>query len=135
MLHWTALVTVLAVLVYFSTTWLVGRARPKYGIVAPATTGNPDFERVFRVQMNTLEWMPIFLPLLWLFAYYVSDRGAAVLGLSWCVGRIVYIMGYSKAATSRGPGFGIQAAVCLVLMIGAVLGIVATILEPMRMTP
>jgi glutathione S-transferase len=135
MLHWTALVTVLAILVYFSTTWLVGRARPKYGVAAPATTGNPDFERVFRVQMNTLEWMPIFLPLLWLFAYYVSDRGAAVLGLSWCVGRIVYIMGYSKAAASRGPGFGIQAAVCAVLMIGAVFGIVATILAQTGMTP
>ena len=131
MLHWTALVTVLAVLVYFSTTWLVGRARPKYGIAAPATTGNPDFERVFRVQMNTLEWMPIFLPLLWLFAYYISDIGAAVLGVVWCAGRVVYIVGYSKAAASRGAGFGIQGIVCAVLLIGAVAGIVSTLL-PLR---
>jgi glutathione S-transferase len=129
MLHWTALVTVLAILVYFSTTWLVGRARPKYGIVAPATSGNPDFERVFRVQMNTLEWMPIFLPLLWLFAYYVGDVGAAALGLVWCAGRIVYIIGYSKAAASRGPGFGIQSIVCVVLLIGAVAGIVMSLLH------
>src|ERR1700733_12492941 len=105
MLHWTALVTVLAVLVYFSTTWLVGRARPKYGVAAPSTTGNPDFERVFRVQMNTLEWVPIFLPLLWLFAYYVSDIGAAVLGLVWIGGRILYMVSYSEAADKRGPGF------------------------------
>ena len=54
--------------------------------------------------MNTLEWMPIFLPLLWLFAYYVNDIGAAVLGVVWCGGRIVYMIGYSKAAASRGPG-------------------------------
>jgi glutathione S-transferase len=126
MLRWTALVTVLAILVYFSTTWFVGRARPKFGVLAPATTGNPDFERVFRVQMNALEWMPIFLPLLWLFAFYVSDIGAAVLGLVWIAGRIVYITGYTKAAASRGPGFGIRAAVCLVLLLGAVGGIVAS---------
>jgi len=104
MLHWTALVTVLAVLVYFSSGYLVVRARQKYGVAAPATIGNPDFERVFRVQMNTLEWMPIFLPLLWLFAYYVSDRGAAILGIAWCVGRVVYIVGYSKAAAKRRTG-------------------------------
>jgi len=125
MLHWTAFVTVLAILVYFSTTVLVSRARPKYGVAPPSTTGNPDFERVFRVQMNTLEWMPIFLPLLWLFGYYLSDIGAAVLGLVWCVGRIVYIMGYSKAVASRGLGFGIQAITCFVLLLGAAGGIVA----------
>jgi glutathione S-transferase len=129
MLLWTALVTVLAILVYFSTTWLVGRARRKYGIAAPATTGNPDFERVFRVQMNTLEWMPIFLPLLWLFAYYVSDLGAAALGVVWCAGRILYIIGYSKAAASRGPGFGIQAVACVALLIGALGGIVSTLVH------
>ena len=127
--HWTALVTVLAVLTYFSTSFLVGRARPKYGVLAPATTGNPDFERVFRVQMNTLEWMPIFLPVLWLFAAYVSDRGAAALGVIWIAGRIVYILGYTKAAASRGPGFGIQAMVCLVLLIGALAGIVSSLLH------
>jgi len=125
--HWTALVTVLAVLVYFTTGFLVGRARRKYGVVAPATVGNPDFERVFRVQMNTLEWMPIFLPLLWLFACYVSDIGAAVLGLVWCAGRVLYIVGYTKAAASRRPGFAVQAIVCLVLLIGAIAGIVAAL--------
>jgi glutathione S-transferase len=127
MLHWTALVTVFAVLVYFSTSYLVGRARQKYGVAAPAIIGNADFERVFRVQMNTLEWMPIFLPLIWLFAYYVSDKAAAVLGLVWCVGRVLYMLGYSKAAAKRGLGFGIQAAVCLVLLIGALAGIASAL--------
>ena len=127
MLHWTALVTVLAVLVYFSSGYLVVRARQKYGVAAPAIIGNPDFERVFRIQMNTLEWMPIFLPLLWLFAYYVSDRGAAILGIAWCVGRVVYIVGYSKAAAKRELGFIIQGAVCLLLLLGAVAGIVTAL--------
>ena len=67
--NYTALVTLLAIALYFYTGLLVAKARAKFGVQAPATTGHPDFERVFRVQMNTLEWMPIFLPLLWLFAF------------------------------------------------------------------
>ena len=96
---------------------------------APAISGNPDFERVFRVQANTLEWMPIFLPLLWLFAYYVSDIGAAVLGLIWIGGRIFYMVSYSEAANKRGPGFGIQATACGVLLVGALIGIIGSIVH------
>jgi glutathione S-transferase len=125
--HYTALVTVLAVLFYFYTSTRVPRARRKFGVPAPAITGNPDFERVFRVQMNTLEWMPIFLPLLWLFAYYVSDIGAALLGLVWIAGRVFYMVGYTAAADKRGPGFSIQALVCGVLLIGALIGIVSSL--------
>ena len=122
--HYTALVTLLAVVLYFYTGLLVAKARQKFGVFAPATTGNPDFERVFRVQMNTLEWMPIFLPLLWLFALYVSDLGAAVLGLVWIAGRIVYIRGYTQAADKRHRGFSIQAFASGALLIGAIAGIV-----------
>jgi glutathione S-transferase len=123
MYYFTALVTCLAVLFYFFTSFRVGKARATFGIKAPAITGNADFERVFRVQMNTLEWMPIFLPSLWLFAIYVSDPIAAALGLVWIVGRILYLTGYSQAAEKRGPGFGIQALACGILLAG-VLGTV-----------
>lgn len=123
--HWTALVTVLAILFYFYTSFRVPAARRKYGVPAPAISGNPDFERVFRVQANTLEWMPIFLPLLWLFAFYVSDIWAAVLGLVW----IGYMVSYSEAANKRGPGFCIQAAACVVLLIGAVIGIISSLVH------
>jgi glutathione S-transferase len=122
--HYTALVTLLAVALYFYTGILVAKARGKYGVKAPATTGNPDFERVFRVQMNTLEWMPIFLPVLWLFALYVKDWPAAVLGLVWIAGRILYIRGYSEAADKRHRGFSIQAFASSALLIGALVGIV-----------
>jgi glutathione S-transferase len=124
--HYTALVTVLAVLFYFYTSTRVPQARRKFGVPVPAITGHPDFERVFRVQMNTLEWLPIFLPLLWLFAYYVSDIDAAVLGLVWIAGRVSYMVGYTAAADKRGPGFSIQALVCGVLLIGALIGIVSS---------
>src|ERR1700723_1258706 len=126
---YTAFVTLLAVLFYAATGFGVARARRKFGIVAPTTSGQPDFDRAFRVQMNTLEWMPIFLPLLWLFAYYVSDRGAAILGIAWCVGRVVYIVGYSKAAAKRELGFITQGAVCLLLLLGAVAGIVTALVH------
>jgi glutathione S-transferase len=119
MYHFTALVTLLAVLFYFFTSTRVARARVAYGVKLPAISGNPDFERVFRVQMNTLEWLPIFLPSLWLFAIYISDQVAAVLGLVWIVGRIFYMIGYVQATARRGPGFLIQSLACAVLLFGA----------------
>jgi glutathione S-transferase len=119
MYHFTALVTLLAVLFYFFTCARVARARATYGVKLPAISGHPDFERVFRVQMNTLEWLPIFLPSLWLFAIYVGEQAAAALGLLWIVGRIVYMIGYIKATERRSPGFFIQALACAVLLFGA----------------
>jgi glutathione S-transferase len=124
MFHFTALVTCLAVALYFFTSIRVAKARAAFGIKAPAISGDPDFERVFRVQMNTLEWMPIFLPSLWLFAIYISDPAAAVIGLVWIAGRILYMTGYSQAADKRGRGFGIQAMATFVLWLGAVGAIV-----------
>ena|SRR4249920_3514460 len=119
MYHFTALVTCLAILLYFFTSIRVSKARAAFGIKAPAITGNPDFERVFRVQMNTLEWLPIFLPSLWLFAIYISDPIAAGLGVVWIAGRILYLTGYSQAASKRGRGFGIQAGAAILLWLGA----------------
>jgi glutathione S-transferase len=124
MYHFTALVTCLAIALYFYTSILVARARVKFGIKAPAITGNDDFERVFRVQMNTLEWLPIFLPSLWLFAIYISDPVAAAIGLLWIAGRALYMTGYSQAANKRGRGFGIQALAAGILWLGA-LGAIA----------
>jgi glutathione S-transferase len=119
MYYFTTLVTLLAVLFYFFTSTRVARARVAYGVKLPAISGNPDFERVFRVQMNTLEWLPIFLPSLWLFAIYISDQVAAALGLVWIAGRIAYMIGYTQATARRGPGFLIQALACAVLLFGA----------------
>jgi glutathione S-transferase len=130
MFHFTAFVTCLAILLYFFTTIQVSKARSAFGIKVPATSGNPDFERVFRVQMNTLEWMPIFLPSLWLFAIYVSDPGAAVLGLIWIAGRALYLTGYAQAAEKRGRGFGVQAAAAIILWVGALGAIVWRIIHP-----
>jgi glutathione S-transferase len=124
MLHLTALVTCLAILFYFFTSVRVAKARVALGVKLPAISGHPDFERVFRVQMNTLEWMPIFLPSLWLFAIYISDTVAAAIGLVWIAGRILYMTGYSRAVEKRGPGFAVQALAAAVLWAGALGAIV-----------
>ena len=87
-------------------------------------TGNPDFERICRVHVNTLEWMPTFLLPLWLCALYLSDTAAAGLGMVWILGRILYFAGYSTAVKKRLPGFFIQSTACLLLFVGAVAGIV-----------
>jgi glutathione S-transferase len=129
MLNWTALVTLLAIIFYFYTSFRVGKARQQFKIPAPASTGHPDFERVFRVQMNTLEWMPIFLPALWLFAAYVGDISAAVIGLVWIGGRMLYMTGYAEAADKRGRGFGIQALAAGVLWAGALAAIVMRLVQ------
>ena len=120
--HYTSVVTLLVVLFYFFIATRVPLARRKFNVQLPAITGHPDFERVFRVHQNTLEWMPIFLPSLWLCAIYLSDFWAAALGVLWIVGRVLYYIGYTQAVQKRLPGFGIQAGACLLLIIGAGVG-------------
>ncbi|WP_294534261.1 MAPEG family protein [uncultured Rhodoblastus sp.] len=125
MLYYTSLVTLASLLFYFWLTIDVGRARIQLKVAAPATTGDPLFERLYRIQMNTLEWLPIYLPSLWLFAFYVSDFGAALLGLLWIVGRFLYRRGYREAPEKRSLGFGVQALAVAVLLFGALIDILA----------
>ncbi len=122
--HYTAVVTLLAVAFYFFLATRVAAARGKFGVQLPATLGNPDFERIYRVHVNTLEWMPTFLAPLWLCAIYLNDVAAAVLGLVWIGGRVLYYIGYREAAEKRLPGFFIQSSVCGLLFIGALAGII-----------
>jgi len=122
--YYTAIVTLFAVVIYFIMATRVAWARGRFGVKHPATTGNSDFERIFRAHVNTLEWMPTFLVPLWLCAVYFSDRASAIAGLLWIAGRIVYFIGYSKAVEKRLPGFFIQATACLLLIVGAIAGLV-----------
>jgi uncharacterized membrane protein YecN with MAPEG domain len=115
-----ALVTLLALLLFFWMGMRVSGARTKHAITAPATIGHPEFERHYRVQANTLEGLVMFLPALWLFAvYWNADLIAAGLGVVWIIGRVMYMLSYVKDPQKRGPGFGIQALATLVLVLGA----------------
>jgi uncharacterized membrane protein YecN with MAPEG domain len=117
--RWTALVTLFALLTYFWMATQVPRARTKCGIAAPAMTGDPLLERTIRAHYNTLEWLPIFLVSLWMFAIYWSELAAAALGAVWIVARIVYALSYYRAADRRGPGFLVQSLVTAVLLFGS----------------
>lgn len=125
----TGLVTLLALGVYFWTGIEVSRARNKYKVPAPATTGNVDFERVFRVQQNTLEWLPVFLATLWMFSTYWPSWIGALIGLVWVVGRVLYLQGYKAAADKRELGFTVQAVATLVLFVGALIGVVMGLID------
>lgn len=122
----TAVVTVLSVLVVFWTGFRVGGMRSKHQIQAPATTGHPEFDRAYRVQMNTLEQFVVFLPLLWLANAYFHMLPILVgaLGLVWIVGRVVYALAYMADPSKRGMGFGISILATAGLLILSIIGIV-----------
>lgn len=126
---WPALVTLAAVLFYVVTIANVGRARDKYKIKAPAVTGHPDFDRVHRVEESTLEQLVIFLPALWLCAVFVSPPWAAAVGTIWILGRILYAVGYYRAASKRGLGFAITFIAFATLWISAAWGVVRALLS------
>ena len=103
------LVALAALCQLFVFGYLVGGARTKYGVKAPAVTGHEMFERAYRVQMNTLEWAVMTLPCLWICAAYVNDAVAASLGGVWLVGRIGYAVGYAREPALRAKGFTVGA--------------------------
>lgn len=96
----------------------VGAARGRYGVKAPATTGNEVFDRYFRVQQNSLESLVVFLPGLYLFSGHVSEIWAAALGAVYLIGRQLYAIAYVKNPASRGPGYGISMLAAVVLLGG-----------------
>lgn len=117
-----AFVILLALLEYVVFGMLVGRARGKYGVDAPATSGHPVFERYFRVHYNTLEQLVVFVPAMWLYGTYVSPSWAAGLGLVYIAGRFAYLMGYVADPRKREIGFGLSALPLLILLLGALWG-------------
>ncbi|MGN6093309.1 MAG: MAPEG family protein [Luteibacter jiangsuensis] len=124
-----AVVTLLTLLLMFATVWMVGRARERYGIKAPSISGDPAFERAWRVQMNTLENAVMFIPALWLAAQYVDPLWAGIAGLVWLAGRVWYAVAYLRDANRRGPGYIVSMLAWLVLMLMAAGGIGMAIME------
>ncbi len=126
---WPSLITVSALILYFVVTINVGRARFKHKVSPPQMTGNPDFERVLRVQQNTLEQMTLFLPSLWLFSQFISPIWGAGIGAIWIIGRILFAWGYYQAAEKRAAGFGISTLATLTLLGGSLIGIIMSLLK------
>ena len=112
-----ALITLLSVLLLSIAMALVGRARSRYKITAPATTGNVDFERVFRAHQNTIEQLVMFLPVLWLATLYCHEQWAAWAGYAWLLGRVWYLFAYVRPGGNRGGGFMLAMLAWLALLL------------------
>lgn len=122
-----AIVTVIALLVFFWTGFRVGQMRGKHQVKAPATTGPAEFECAYRVQVNTLEQIVVFLPLLWLSNGYfmMMPYLTGALGLVWIVGRVMYAVGYSaENPGGRSSGFLIALIATAGLLITTIIGLV-----------
>ena len=117
-----AIVTALALMQLFAFGFLVGKARGRYGVSAPAISGNANFEREFRVHQNTLEQLVAVIPAMWMFGMYVHALTAAGLGLVFVISRFIYRKAYLTDPKSRSPGFGIGAACTITLVVGSLIG-------------
>jgi len=127
-MEYVALVVIVALIEYMFFTMQVGRARIKYEIKAPATTGNEIFERFFRVQQNTLEQLILFIPSIYLFAVYVHEITAAVLGLFFIIGRALFFKHYTTSPDKRAAGMILGMLANTVLLLGALIGILISII-------
>ena len=116
------IVTTLAILQFIVFAMRVGGARAKYGVKAPATTGNEIFERFFRVQQNTLEQLICFVPGIYLFSRYFNPLWAAGIGVFYLVGREIYAATYVKDPAKRSLGFGLTFLPTLILLTGGLIG-------------
>ena len=110
---------------YFSIK--VGQARGKYNVQAPATSGHEMFDRVYRIHINTLELLFVTLPAMWVCGYYLNAVFAALLGVVFIVGRFVYASGYLRAPEKRGRGMMIGFMATIVLSLGGLRGVLATL--------
>lgn len=123
-----AIVTLIALLEYMYFTFVVGTSRAKYDVPAPAVSGNPEWERRFRVQQNTLEQLMVFLPALWIFSSFVSPTIGAAIGVVFLIGRPIYFAGYVKKPESRTAGFVMGFLTNVVLLVGGIGGAIKSLL-------
>lgn len=123
MVLWLGFITIVALIEYMVLGVLVGWARIRYEVAAPATTGDPMFERYFRVHQNTLEALIVFVPALWLFGRYVNIPAAITLGTLFVLARIAYAVGYLWDPEKRSIGAGATVIVNAMLLLGSLLGL------------
>ncbi len=126
---WTAIVTLLIGFFYFYTGFRVGNLRGKHKIQAPATSGHPEFDRAYRVQLNTLEQMGIFLPFLWVAAFYPIGWAwlAPLIGFIWLIGRIIYLRGYMADPSKRLIGAMTGGLTSIIMLIIASCGVIKAV--------
>lgn len=122
-MEYVHLIILLALLEYIFFIGIVGGGRGKYNVEAPATTGDVQWERLFRIQQNTAEQLILFVPGMLGFAHYVSATWAAIIGAIFVVGRVVYYIGYKQGGDKRGPGVLMSIPPNIVLVVGSLIGL------------
>jgi uncharacterized membrane protein YecN with MAPEG domain len=126
-MDYVAIVTALALIQFLLLGVLVGRARARYGVAAPATTGHEIFDRWFRVHMNTAEQLLLFVPSMWIYAYYWNPVWAAAIGFLFIIGRTVYAISYIREPKSRSLGFLLTFIPIFVFLVGTLVGAIRTL--------
>ena len=124
-----ALATCLIAIFYLTTTVMVGYTRTKTKIQPPAMTGNIELEKAVRVQMNNLENMIYFLPMVWLFGFFVNSFWGGIVALLWLLGRIIYSIGYYRDVKSRSLGSIFYAPSILIVIFGTLYGVIMTMIK------
>jgi glutathione S-transferase len=127
-IEYTAIVTLVALMQFMLFSIQVGAMRVKHGVKAPAITGHPEFERMFRVQQNTMEQLVVFVPALWIYAYLVNPLWGAGIGIFFVIGRIVYRVAYLKDPASRSNGFTIGVLATSVLLAWSLVAAVVSLI-------
>jgi glutathione S-transferase len=127
-IEYTAIVTLLALMQFMLFSIQVGAMRVKHGVNAPAIIGHPEFERMFRIQQNTMEQMVVFVPALWIYAYLVNPLWGAGIGIFFFIGRIVYRAAYLKDPASRSNGFTIGVLATAVLLVWSLVAAVMSLI-------
>jgi uncharacterized MAPEG superfamily protein len=126
-MHYVELVAVLALLQMIFFMMLTGAARGKANLKAPATSGDEHYERMYRVQMNTIESMVIFLPALYLAGKHWSAISVAGIGLVFIIARFIYWRAYIANPARRSLGFGLSMLSTLALVILSLVGIILSL--------
>ncbi len=125
----TGLVTLLMLAIYFWMSLQTARVRTRTNTPAPAMSGSDELMRAIRVHENTMEGLILYLPALWLFALTVGDLWAALIGIFYPIGRILYARGYYAAANKRSTGFTIGILATAILYVGALISLVMAAIQ------
>ena len=123
-MEYVSLIVLLALLQYVWFTMRVGISRGKYKVDAPSCEGDENWERLFRVQQNTMEQLIVFIPASYAFAYYMSSKWVLLAGGLYIIGRFLYSAEYLKDPKTRTPGMAMTLLANVILLAGALFGLI-----------